>query len=118
MARITFESVLKMAASLPGIEGRTSARGSSLKSGGTMLACTAIHKSAEPNSMVLRIDHDQREGFIADAPEVFYITQHYQNYPCVLVRLSRVTPDVLRDVLLAAQKFVSAGARKRPPSRR
>jgi hypothetical protein len=34
------------------------------------------------------------------------------NYPAVLVRLSRVTPDVLRDLLGMAHKFVTARRRR------
>jgi hypothetical protein len=111
--KITFETVQKIASGLPGVEVSTSARGTSLTSGGKMLACPAISKSAEPNSMVLRIDRDQREGFIADAPDIFYVTEHYVNYPSVLVRLSRITPDVLRDALLASQKFVSEDRKRK-----
>jgi hypothetical protein len=45
------------------------------------------------------------------------VTAHYLNYNAVLVRLSRVTPDVLRDLLGMAHKFVSAHAARRSPSR-
>ena len=41
-------------------------------------------------------------------PDVYYVTDHYLNYSAVLVRLSRVTPDVLRDLLGMAHKFVTA----------
>ena len=34
-------------------------------------------------------------------------TEHYLNDTSVLVRLSRVTPDVLRDLLGMAHKFVT-----------
>ena len=45
-----------------------------------------------------------------------YLTDHYVNYPCVLVRLSRMNRDILRDLLHAAWKFMSATApRKRLP---
>lgn len=36
------------------------------------------------------------------------ITDHYTDYNAVLVRLARVTPDVLRDLLGMAYKFVTA----------
>jgi hypothetical protein len=36
------------------------------------------------------------------------VTDHYLNCKAVLVRLSRVTPDVLRDLLGMAYKFVTA----------
>jgi hypothetical protein len=93
-----------------------------LKIGGKLLACPAINKSAEPNSLVVRIDFDQRAALIAEAPETYYITDHYVNYPSVLVRLSRINSDALRDLLGSACRFVSGDeTRKRPavsPKRR
>jgi hypothetical protein len=45
------------------------------------------------------------------------VTEHYIGYASVLVRLSRVTPDVLRDLLGMAYKFVSRSrtAKRRKP---
>jgi hypothetical protein len=40
------------------------------------------------------------------------VTDHYLNYTAVLVRLSRITPDVLRDLLGMAHKFVTARRRR------
>jgi hypothetical protein len=72
------------------------------------LACIAINKSAEPGSLVVRIDFDRRAELIAASPEVYYLTDHYLNYPSVLVRLSRIHPDALRDLLGMAWRFVTA----------
>ena len=118
--KITFDTVRKIASALPGVEESTSYGTPSLKIGGTLLTCMAINKSAEPNSLVLRIDTDQRDALIAEAPDTFYVTDHYVNYPCVLVRLSRVKAGVLRDLLHASWKFVSASAtrKRRPLSRK
>jgi hypothetical protein len=50
--------------------------------------------------------------------EFYYVTDHYLSYSAVLVRLSRVTPDVLRDLLGMAHKFVTSHeAARRSPSR-
>jgi hypothetical protein len=65
------------------------------------------HRSAEPGSLVVRIDFDNLAELLAAAPDVYYVTDHYLNYSTVLVRLSRVTPDVLRDLLGVAHKFVT-----------
>lgn len=35
------------------------------------------------------------------APDVHYIKDHYKGYSAVLVRLSRIEPDTLRDLLRA-----------------
>jgi len=75
------------------------------------------HRSAEPGSLAVRVDFDDRAELLAAAPDVYYVTDHYLNYSAVLVRLSRVTPDVLRDLLAVAHKFVTADTARRSPSR-
>ena len=85
-----------------------------LKVGGKLLACIPTHKSAEPDSVVVRIDFDRRAELLATAPDVYYIKDHYLNYPAVLVRLSRIHPDALRDLLGMSWRFVTA---KRPGRR-
>jgi hypothetical protein len=107
--KVTFNTVRKIASELPGVEESVSYRVPSFKVGGKLFACPAINKSAEPNSLVVKIDFDQREALLAEAPETYYITDHYAAYPSVLVRLSHVTADALRDLLRASWKFVSAG---------
>jgi hypothetical protein len=117
--KVTFNTVRKIAASIPDVEVSESPRGFSLKVHGKLLACEAIHKSAEPDTLLVRIDGDERESMIADAPNIYYVTDHYVNFPSVLVRLSRVDREALRDLLLASRRFVSASAgRKRTPNSR
>jgi hypothetical protein len=43
------------------------------------------------------------------SPDKFYITDHYLNYPWVLVRMSSVTPDELRDLLIGSWRRVTTG---------
>jgi hypothetical protein len=107
MGNVTFATVRQIASAMPGVEETTSSRGFGIKVGGKLMVCPAIHKSAEPNSLLVRIDQDQREALIADAPDTYYVTDHYVNYPAVLVRLSMVTVEALRDLLQASWKFVS-----------
>ena len=44
---------------------------------------------------------------MAAEPETYYITDHYLNYPWVLVRLPRVSPDAMRDLLGRAVRLAS-----------
>jgi hypothetical protein len=88
-----------------------------LKVRGKLLACVPSHRLAEPGSLAVRIDFDNRAELLAADPDVYYLTDHNLNYTSVLVRLSRVTPDVLRDLLGMAHKFVSADTAWRSPSR-
>jgi hypothetical protein len=93
---------------LPGVEQSTAYGAPALKVDGKLLACVPSHRSAEPGSLVVRIDFDNRAELLAADPDVYYVTDHYLNYTSVLVRLSRVAPDVLRDLLGMARKFVTA----------
>jgi len=114
---IDFDTVQKIGLALPGVEASTAYGAPALKVRGKLMACVPTHRSAEPNSLVLRVGFDDRAELLAAAPDVYYVTDHYLGYNAVLVRLSRVTPDVLRDLLSMAHKFVTALDARRSPSR-
>ena len=60
-------------------------------------------------------------AMIADDPQTYYLKPHYVAYPCVLVRLPRISRDALTDLLHAAWRFVdssSAGRRRAGPAQR
>jgi hypothetical protein len=115
---INFETVRKIGLALPGVEESTSYGSPALKVQGKLLACVPVNRSAEPGSLMVRVDFDDRAELLAAAPDVYYMTNHYLNYNAVLVRLSRVTPEVLRDLLGMAHKFVTAHEARRSPSRK
>ena len=115
--KVTFDTVREIGLALPDVEEGTIYGSPALKVRGNLLTCLAVHRSAEPGSLAVRIDFDQRAGLLAEAPETYYLTDHYRNYPVVLVRLSRVPINELRDLLGAAWRFVTA-RRSRTASRR
>ena len=88
-----------------------------LKVRGKLLACIAINKAAEPNSLVVRVDFDQRAELLETDPQTYYLKDHYANYPSVLVRLSQIQPDALKDLLTMSWRYVTsqaaAGKRKK-----
>lgn len=51
-----------------------------------------------------------REALMQEDPETFFITDHYLNYPSILVRLSTVRPERLRQILTHAWRRVAAKA--------
>jgi len=108
MKRSGFDAAIAIGRTLPDVEVTTTWGASALKVRGKMFACVAINKSAEPNSMVVRMDMAQRDLLIEEDPSTYYLTDHYVDYPCVLVRLSRVSPDSLRDLIRGAHRFISA----------
>jgi hypothetical protein len=114
---VTFATIEEIGRALPDVEVTTSWGSPALKVRGKMFACIAINKSAEPNSLVVRMDFADRDALIEEDPETYYLKEHYVNYPCVLVRLSRVSPDALRDLLAGAHRFIAAKAPRRKNQR-
>src|SRR5271166_6843099 len=114
---IDFDTVWSIGLAFSGVKESTAYGQPALKVHGKLLACIPANRSAEPGSLAVRVDFDDRAELLAAAPDVYYVTDHYLNYSAVLVRMSRVTPDVLRDLLGMAHKFVTADAARRSPSR-
>jgi hypothetical protein len=111
--KISFDTVRRLGLALPNVEEGTVYGSPALKVGGKMFACIAIHSSAEPDSLAVRMEFDQRDELIAADPKTYYLTDHYLDYPCVLVRLARVHPDALPDLLRMGWQYISARNKRR-----
>ena len=118
MKRSGFDAAIAVGRTLPDVEVTTTWGASALKVRGRMFACVAINKSAEPNSMVVRMDMAQRDLLLEEDPATYYVTDHYVDYPCVVVRLSRISPEALDDLIRGAHRFVSATASSKRRSSR
>src|ERR1700679_282167 len=84
--RASCKAVETIGRALPDVELTTAWGQPALKVRGKMFVCIASHKYAEPNTLAV-------------------------SYPCVLVRLSRVRADALRDLVTGAHRYVSAKVR-------
>jgi hypothetical protein len=91
---VTFETVRKLALALPGVEEGKSWGTPAFRVGKKFLA-----RLREDGDLVVRVEFAAREVLMGAAPETFYITDHYGDYPAMLVRLSKVDPDDLRELL-------------------
>jgi hypothetical protein len=118
MSKVSFETVRKIGLALPSVEAGTTFGKPSLKVNGKAFVCMSSHKSAEPDSLVVRTDLEQRAELLAADPDVYYITDHYKDYTAVLVRLQCVQPAVLRDLLNMAYRFVTRETAQRPKRKR
>ncbi len=50
-----------------------------------------------------RVEHlGAKEALLADDPDVFFTTPHFDGYPAVLVRLETITPEDLEEVIVEA----------------
>ena len=78
---------------------------------------TKVHHTEE--AMVLQVGSmEMRDMMLEAEPKLFYITDHYRNFPFVLARLSALTPKALKDMLtgraaqLAQMKPVKRATKK------
>ena len=114
----TFKLVERIGRDLPDVEVTTAWGKPALKVRGRMFVCIAAHTSAEPDTLVVMMDFAGRDALVEEDPDTYYLKEHYLEYPCVLVRLSRVHPDALRDLVVGAHRFVSGKLAQRKRSGR
>jgi hypothetical protein len=111
---VTFPTVRQIALSLDNVEEVSSYGTPGFKVRGALFA--RFHQDGE--SLVVRMDIDKRDDIIAADPDTYFITDHYLNYPWILVRVARIQPDALRDLLRSAHRSAAAEKSKRPTKRR
>lgn len=107
---VTFEAVRELALSLGNVEEGTSYGTPAFKTCGALF----VRLRPELDSLVVRASFEERTAMMAADPDTYYITDHYLNYEWVLVRLSRVHPDALRDLLRGAHRSAAAEKRRGP----
>ena len=86
-----------------------------LKVRGCFMAGLATHHSAEPETLVIRIGLEQRDGLLEDAPDTYYVTDYYRRHPVVLVRLPRIDRNALRDALSMSRRLALTKSRQPGP---
>ncbi len=103
-ARRAYERVCRLALALPGVELSTSYGTPSIKVKGKLMA--RLRSEAE-GGLALHCDFVDRQMLLQAAPEAFFLTDHYENYPMILVRLDEVRSDVLPDLIERAWRMVA-----------
>ena len=99
----SWESVRRMARALPGVEDVPSYGTPGLKVKGKL-----VSRLKEDGVIVMGVGTLlERDWLLEHDPRVFYITDHYRDYPAVLVRLDAVSEETLRDLLVAAWRRVA-----------
>jgi hypothetical protein len=69
---------------------------------------------------MVRISFEERAKLLAADPSLYYVTDHYMDYPSVLVRLPEMDRQSLRDLLRTSGQFVTSDAkmsRRKPRGR-
>ena len=69
-----------------------------LRVGGRFMAGMAKHRSAEPDSLVVRVGEEELAAMLAERGDVYYVTDYYRGHGVVLVRLGMLATDTLAAV--------------------
>ena len=100
---IDYDAFLRLAYELPGVEEGTSYGTPAVRVAGKFLA-----RLREDGALAIRCSFEDRSLLMDQHPAAFYVTDHYVNYPAVLIRLSKVRLDVLRTVVEKAWRRVAS----------
>ena len=106
---VTFDEVRRLVRTFGDVEEGTSYGTPAFRGNGTLFA----RLREDGDTLVVRTTFEQRDALIAEDPDTYYVTDHYLNYQWVLVRLSRIHPDALRDILHAAWRSAAAAKASR-----
>jgi hypothetical protein len=95
-AATRWRKLVALAQRFPGVEESTSYHTPALKVKGKLIA--RLRTEAE-GALALYCDFVDREMLLQAAPDTFFITDHYANYPMILVRLDKLLPSALPDLI-------------------
>ena len=106
---MTYDDVREIALAWPEVEDGTSYGTPALKVRKKLLVRL---KEDNDSLVVLSVPQDERAMLVESEPKVFYFTDHYRDYPTVLIRLSKAKRSTVEPFLrrrwrgLASKKAV------------
>lgn len=94
---MNFDDVRQLAFTFPGVTEHEVFGGPTLRVGKRFLACIA---KIDPDTLCIKVpDQREREFLLATQPDIYYLTDHYANFECLLVRMPLADRDVVRGLL-------------------
>jgi hypothetical protein len=93
---MTFDDVRRISLAWPEVEDGTSYGTPALKVRKKLL----VRLKEDGDGLVMPgVPPDERDMLVESQPNVFYFTDHYKDYPIVLIRLSKATPATVEPLL-------------------
>lgn len=108
----TWKDVVAIAKTLPGVEVTTWYSTEGLKVEGKGFA--RLRSEAE-GGLVLMCTLEEKQDLLDSGDPAYYTTPHYDGFGAIIVNLSKVHADALRDLMLQSYQMKAAEPRK--PSR-
>jgi len=93
--RVDYETARRLALALPEVEEGLCYGTPGLRVAGKFLA----RLKEDGDTLALRMGFEERAALLEAKPSVYYLTDHYLNYPAILVRLSRIREKELAFIL-------------------
>jgi hypothetical protein len=100
-----YKRVCQIALRLPGVEESTSYGTPALKVKGRFMC--RLRTEAE-GALALCCDFVDRQMLIQANPGVFFVTDHYINYPMILVRLDKIRRSLLPSLIERAWRLAAS----------
>src|SRR5690242_14227733 len=98
---VTYETVRQIALALPGVEEGTSYGTQAMRVKGKLF----LRRWEDGETLVARVDPDERDMLLKANPDTLFLTEHYRNYPWVLVRLLIVSREELEERIVDAWRL-------------
>lgn len=99
-----YDRFLRIALSLPGAEASTSYGTPSVKVRGKFLS---RWRTEAEGAVAIRCDFLDRQILLQAQPEVYFLTDHYRDYPAVLMRVDKASREAMTDALERAWRLVA-----------
>jgi hypothetical protein len=106
--RVTYETIRQAGIAMPGVEEGTSYGTPALKVKGKLF----VRLREDEETLVLKTTFDERGELIAADPDTYFLEDHYRPYEYVLVRLSKLHTDAVRDLVGMAYRAALRGKAK------
>jgi hypothetical protein len=107
---LSFADVRALALRMPEVVETTAYGMPAFKAGKRRFAGRPVERAdVAPNSLGLSMSIEERSRRIAARPDIYYVTNHFEKYPAVLVRLSAMRRDELREALTLAWSYAMEG---------
>jgi hypothetical protein len=104
---MTFDDIRAIAMKWPEVEDGTSYGTPALKVRKKLL----VRLKEDGDSLVMPgVPPDERDMLIESRPHVFYVTDHYRDYPMVLIRLSKATRTIIEPLLIRQWRALASKA--------
>ena len=100
---VSWDTVQELAAGLPGmVEGRSYGT-PAYRVGKTFL----LRLWEDGDTLVVKTSFEDRDFLLGARPDLYFTTDHYRDYPIVLVRLGRISRAALTELIDSAWRRVA-----------